>query len=123
MRLNCWFDGVRLAIFVGFGAFFVMEKTLRVLGGDEGEDGHGHGHGHSHSHSPPLPIKNRVSNGTSSSVSRTSSADTIRPRNVGKSAGLTKHDSNEEEEEETKVVKTSKLSAYLNLFGDFVHNM
>jgi zinc transporter 7 len=108
-----------LAIFVGFGAFFVMEKTLRVLGGDDDEHGHGHGHSHSHSH----PEKDAITNGTSSAVSRTSSADTIRPRNVGKSSKIAEHDSTEEEEENTKVVKTSKLSAYLNLFGDFVHNM
>jgi solute carrier family 39 (zinc transporter), member 7 len=38
----------RLGIFIGFASFFVMEKTLRVLGG--GEEGHTHAHGHSHSH-------------------------------------------------------------------------
>ena len=32
-----------LGIFVGFASFFIMEKTLRVLGGeDEGESGHSH---------------------------------------------------------------------------------
>jgi len=36
----------RLAIFVGFASFFVMEKMPRVLGGEEG---HSHSHGHSHS--------------------------------------------------------------------------
>ena len=92
-----------------------MEKTLRVLGGDDDDE-----HGHSHSHSP----QNTVSNGISSAVSRQSSADTIRPRKVKSipsENGETQHE--DEEEDEKKVVKTSKMSAYLNLFGDFVHNM
>jgi zinc transporter 7 len=37
---------IGLGIFVGFATFFIMEKTLRVLGGDE--DAHGHTHSHSH---------------------------------------------------------------------------
>ncbi|BAO40113.1 zinc transporter YKE4 [Kluyveromyces marxianus] len=40
---------VGYGIFGGIVAFMVMDKMMRVLGGDS--HGHGHGHGHSHSHS------------------------------------------------------------------------
>ena len=56
-----------LGIFVGFAAFFVMEKTLRVLGGGE-EDGHSHSH--SHSHSPDHPIDTHSHTHTSSAPAR-----------------------------------------------------
>ncbi|KAI0956104.1 hypothetical protein AcV7_006597 [Taiwanofungus camphoratus] len=74
---------IGLGIFIGFASFFIMEKTLRVLGN---EDGHA-GHSHSHSHGDK------------------SAADELVQTSV------------------IKVAHTSKLSAYLNLFGDFVHNM
>jgi solute carrier family 39 (zinc transporter), member 7 len=106
-----WIEGQitcsrRLGIFGGFAAFFMMEKTLRVLGG--GEEG---GHSHSHSHSAE-------SSGHATGVSG-SSTDGLRKRGVSE-----KSDVDEVVVTETATSKgPSKLSAYLNLFGDFVHNM
>jgi solute carrier family 39 (zinc transporter), member 7 len=100
-----------LGIFVGFAAFFFMEKTLRVLGADEDAHSHSHSHSHSQSHVSPEVIKN-------SSVKGSATEDGPRSRN--KSATNSSSSSPE-------IPKTangpSKLSAYLNLFGDFVHNM
>ncbi|KAF8525774.1 ZIP-like iron-zinc transporter [Hysterangium stoloniferum] len=94
---------VGLAIFIGFAAFFIMEKSLRVLGGEE----EGHSHSHSHSHSPPTSVSSAV---------ESSSKDGLRARKDKGGAPV-------EEPIEGKVNAPSKLSAYLNLFGDFVHNI
>ncbi len=81
-----------------------MEKTLRVLGGGE-EDGHSH----SHSHDAPIA--------QSSGASVPASTDGLRART--KSESKTEHVI----EAPSHSSGPSKLSAYLNLFGDFVHNM
>ena len=86
-----------------------MEKTLRVLGGDE--DAHGHSHSHSQPHVSPEVIKN-------SSIKGSTTEDGPRSRNK------TTTSSNSTSPEIPKTANgPSKLSAYLNLFGDFVHNM
>lgn len=91
-----------------------MEKTLRVLGGGEDE------HGHSHSHSQPHGNGSAEhSNGYSTAVS-VSSANGLKSRGTGKSDG---HESNGNGVAHDVPKQASKLSAYLNLFGDFVHNM
>lgn len=88
-----------------------MEKTLRVLGGDSE---HAHGHSHSHSdapeaHSSAVSVDSPSSSGLKSRKTEKGSADDASepdgdaPAKTGAQA--------------------SKLSAYLNLFGDFVHNM
>ena len=100
----------RLAIFVGFASFFVMEKTPRVLGGEEG---HSHSHGHSHS-------EGTVNFVQASGVSTTLSPDGLRSRRSGK---LDDADHQENVEHTHAATAPSKLSAYPNLFGDFVHNM
>ena len=89
-----------------------MEKTLRVLGGDEGEGGHSHSHSHSHSDNSP-------GNGHSSGVSLTNQ-EGLRSRSEksNETNGEIAH-----EHDDKKATGPSKLSAYLNLFGDFVHNM
>ena len=94
---------------MGFFAFFFMEKTLRVLGG---EDEHGHSHSHSHSHAV-APEATHTS-GVDVSISQNG----LRSRN-GKTEGL------DEQVNQPENVRSgpSKMSAYLNLFGDFVHNM
>jgi len=105
---------IGLAIFIGFATFFIMEKSLRVLGGDEGAEGHSHGHSHSHSD------VNTSANAVASGVSIIASSDGLRLRNgeKGGGSGLS---------EQIDLAQTSpgpsKLSAYLNLFGDFVHNI
>lgn len=111
---NCSSFVGRLGIFVGFATFFIMEKSLRVLGSDEGDQGHPHGHSHSHSH------MDTSANAVTSGVSITSSTDGLRVR------GGEKRRENDQSEQVDQVYPgtgPSKLSAYLNLFGDFVHNM
>ncbi|KAH8995008.1 ZIP-like iron-zinc transporter [Lactarius akahatsu] len=103
---------VGLGIFAGFAAFFIMEKSLRVLGGGEG-------HAHSHDHSNAVP-----EGSISSAVEPDSVGDGLRSRhkvNGEQQPEDDKHHQNEEEK--SHISGPSKLSAYLNLFGDFVHNM
>jgi zinc transporter 7 len=106
-----WFKFSSLGIFVGFAAFFFMEKTLRVLGSDE--DAHGHSHSHSQPYVSPEVIKN-------SSIKESATEDGPRSRNKTVTNGSS---SSPEPEIPGTVNGPSKLSAYLNLFGDFVHNM
>lgn len=95
---------VGLGIFVGFASFFMMEKTLRVLGSDsEG--------GHSHSHSHGTDVSH------STAVAASSDATGLRSR------GSNKKDDADTDEKGESTRGPSKLSAYLNLFGDFVHNI
>lgn len=91
-----------------------MEKTLRVLSGDDNEGGHSHSHSHSHSH-------HSSSNGHSSSVS-TSNQEGLRSRSE-KSKEINGTIVHGHDHDDKKAAGPSKLSAYLNLFGDFVHNM
>ncbi|THH27861.1 hypothetical protein EUX98_g6317 [Antrodiella citrinella] len=101
---------IGLGIFVGFATFFIMEKTLRVLGSG-GEEGHSH----SHSHSSAQQEESHAS------AVEVSSADGLKSRKTnGSGAEIEKHDSHDDA---AKNNGPSKLSAYLNLFGDFVHNM
>ncbi|KAJ7592970.1 ZIP-like iron-zinc transporter [Mycena floridula] len=95
---------VGLAVFLGFAAFFMMEKTFRVLGDDDST-----GHSHSHSH---VPESVATSTGVSKSVAPNGAS-------LRKTATVVS-----EVEPETLTEKgKSKTSAYLNLFGDFVHNI
>ncbi|KAK9452746.1 ZIP zinc transporter-domain-containing protein [Dipodascopsis uninucleata] len=99
-----------LAIFFGFGAFIVLDKTMRIFGG---EDGHNHSHDHSHS----LDTAHSVS---------TTGVDTksteVRKRKTKNSTKI------DPEYEKDAVIKPEpgasvKLSAYLNLIADFSHNI
>ncbi|PAV16246.1 ZIP-like iron-zinc transporter [Pyrrhoderma noxium] len=105
---------IGLGIFIGFASFFFMEKTLRVLSGDDNEGGHSHSHSHSHSH-------HSSSNGHSSSVS-TSNQEGLRSRSE-KSKEINGTIVHDHDHDDKKAAGPSKLSAYLNLFGDFVHNI
>ncbi|KAJ4477374.1 Zinc/iron permease, partial [Lentinula aciculospora] len=100
-----------LGIFLGFAAFFFMEKTVRVLGGDE--DGTPT-HSHSHSHS----VDNEA---------RTTGRSIVTPNGTLKSRTKVEPPSSAESPNSGSTDFTangpSKLSAYLNLFGDFVHNI
>ncbi|TBU49754.1 ZIP-like iron-zinc transporter [Dichomitus squalens] len=105
---------IGLGIFVGFASFFIMEKTLRVLGGDE--EGAGHSHSHSHSHT----------NGSAEHTNGHSTAVEAPSTNGLKSRGGDKPATPNPDEKavhQDGPKQTSKLSAYLNLFGDFVHNI
>ncbi|KAI0267738.1 ZIP zinc transporter-domain-containing protein [Gloeopeniophorella convolvens] len=110
---------VGLGIFAGFAAFFIMEKTLRVLGGDEGHS-HAHaGHDHRAHAGEPEPKPE----GASSAVEPSSGAGAgLAPRHKanGQRADADEHD---RDGKAAHAGGPSKLSAYLNLFGDFVHNI
>lgn len=93
-----------------------MEKSLRVLGGDEGGESHSHGHTHSHSH------VNTSANAVASGVSITPPAANDGLRSRGGEKGSTSGQP-EQVDPVQPGIGPSKLSAYLNLFGDFVHNM
>lgn len=93
-----------------------MEKTLRVLGGGE-EDGAGH----SHSHSPATHTEPGVTKATGASSS--TSQNRLRKRAVDASDTDSPIAPDAGHEESLSTNGPSKLSAYLNLFGDFVHNM
>ena len=99
----------RLGIFVGFASFFMMEKTLRVLSGDE--EG-GHSHSHSHSHQPAVETSTLQASGIEKGS-----------QNGLKNRKELKGSSDKASEVVSPSSGPSKLSAYLNLFGDFVHNM
>ncbi|KAI5116657.1 hypothetical protein M0805_004918 [Coniferiporia weirii] len=103
---------IGLGIFAGFASFFIMEKTLRVLGGDEGEGGHSHSHSHSNG-------SETASSGVSTSLS-TPDKEGLRLRQ-GQSDTVANEQKHEHEKKD--ISGPSKLSAYLNLFGDFVHNI
>ncbi|KZS92471.1 ZIP-like iron-zinc transporter [Sistotremastrum niveocremeum HHB9708] len=104
---------IGLAIFVGFAAFFVMEKTFRVLGDEEDARSPSHTHSHSHDNSPNASLTTGQSTGVAAS-----GTDALRSRS-GKSTDLKE----ESDVPSAPVAKTSKLSAYLNLMGDFTHNI
>lgn len=102
-----------LAIFFGFGAFIVLDKTMRIFGGEGGHD-----HSHSHSHSDETEEK--LSSAITSSVDDTP-AHNLRSRS--------KPSANKEEklvekvEPKEEISASVKLSAYLNLIADFSHNI
>ncbi|KAH9972064.1 ZIP zinc transporter-domain-containing protein [Lactifluus volemus] len=104
---------VGLGIFIGFAVFFMMEKTLRVLGGGDG-----------HTHSPE-------GHGNRDKTSDKSASSAIEPNNTTSGLRSRRKVSGEysnvgerpAEEEKGHISGPSKLSAYLNLFGDFVHNI
>lgn len=86
-----------------------MEKTLRVLG----SEGDAHSHTHSHSHS----VEGSASHSSGVEISHTNGELKARKEK--------KQDKKEQAQDEERSSQNgpSKLSAYLNLFGDFVHNM
>jgi len=99
-------------MFIGFAMFFFMEKTLRVLGGENEGSGHSHTHAHQTDHNAIEAKTTALETSTSRNGLRSRRDDPtfkgeaqVSPEPISKSSG------------------PSKLSAYLNLFGDFVHNM
>ncbi|KAK0469583.1 ZIP-like iron-zinc transporter [Desarmillaria tabescens] len=102
---------IGLGIFSGFAAFFFMEKTLRVLGGEDDS-----GHSHSHSHVQPSDD----SSARASAVSMSSGSNNLKSRAPTSASAEAKESSPGPSHAATG---PSKLSAYLNLFGDFVHNI
>ncbi|KAF5359170.1 hypothetical protein D9756_003514 [Leucocoprinus leucothites] len=105
---------IGLGIFIGFAAFFFMEKTLRVLGG--GDEGSGHSHSHSHAHD----TNHNITKAETTALKSSTSENGLRSR---KGEQVTKEGVEASPEPSTRSSGPSKLSAYLNLFGDFVHNI
>ncbi|KAJ3762652.1 Zinc/iron permease [Lentinula raphanica] len=99
-----------LGIFMGFAAFFFMEKTVRVFGDEDGAANHAHSHSHS--------IENEV---TTSARSTALSEETLKSRT--KPNAISSAETSKIEHTVPTTNGPSKLSAYLNLFGDFVHNI
>ncbi|OCB89923.1 Zinc/iron permease [Sanghuangporus baumii] len=101
----------------------VMRRVFAVLFPFEnpgwnasGEEGSGHSHSHSH-------VGADSSNGVSSNVS-TSDKSGLRKRSGDtKVANGDARENREDEHQGKHTTGPSKLSAYLNLFGDFVHNI
>ncbi|WVQ85512.1 hypothetical protein IAT38_007677 [Cryptococcus sp. DSM 104549] len=123
------------SIFLGFAAFFVLDKTMRVLSasadGESSSHGHSHSHhGHSHSHvSAPAP-----STATSTAICPVSGTSTpggvcpasnnaLRSRKTPEDVADITPAAPADAPEKAAVNPSLKLSAYLNLFGDFTHNI
>lgn len=101
------------AIVVGFAAFFVLDKTMRVLSTSADTEFSSNGHSHGHTH-------NGLVEGKSTSVSTSHSNDELRSRK-SPSGETTTNLSQPVMSAETNA--SMRLSAYLNLFGDFTHNI
>jgi len=88
-----------------------MEKTLRVLGGGEG-------HAHSSDHAVAIPEES-----ISTAVEPNTVGDNLRSRRKVNEEQQPDDRKHHQSNEDGHMGGPSKLSAYLNLFGDFVHNM
>lgn len=84
-----------------------------MMSGDEDQGGHSH----SHSHSPSTPSVSETHFNASGVEISKSDAGLKKRREAKSTNGIAAV------KEENPVQGPSKLSAYLNLFGDFVHNM
>ena len=98
---------------MGFAAFFVLDKTMRVLSTSADTEFSSNGHSHGHTH-------NGLVEGKSTSVSTSHSNDELRSRK-SPSGETTTNLSQPVMSAETNA--SMRLSAYLNLFGDFTHNI
>ncbi|CAO3612093.1 unnamed protein product [Cunninghamella echinulata] len=108
---------IGLGIFGGFFFFFVMDKMMRVLNGGGGHD---HGHSHSHSHHHKEEDNKKESNKDSQQQVE---HEGLRQRKGTKEQDNEKEEDKEEKEKSHQQDSSIKLSAYLNLFADFTHNM
>ncbi|KAG8967781.1 hypothetical protein FRC03_009330 [Tulasnella sp. 419] len=104
---------IGLAIFLGFAFFFATEKISRILG--VGDD-HSHSHSHSHTHSSTAFVESTAS----SSAVAGPKKDGLKARKSEKKIDL---DSTSSPGTEQAPAGPSKLSGYLNLLGDFMHNV
>jgi zinc transporter 7 len=86
---------------------------MRVLSAQAGGAGHSHSHSHSHSH------VHEDSTAKSSSIENTDTSNIVsRSKTIGE-----KVEPVTPVEPKKEVNPSLKLSAYLNLFGDFTHNI
>lgn len=103
-----------VAIMVGFLTFVAMDKCLRIATGGEG-------HSHDHGHKPEEVSPEKDATATSSSAAPKPRGDTLKPRKQLKS------DSDSPvsllSQQPAQASTSIRLSAYLNLFADFTHNI
>ena len=97
------------AIFGGFFAFYFLDKTMRVLNASDESGSGGHSHSHSHHHHAPVEAV------SSALDNKSSSSEGLRQRKE-KSEEL---EVAVDEKKGKEVSASLRLSAYLNLFGDF----
>lgn len=109
----------RLGMFIGFATFFFMEKTLRVLGGEDEGSEHSHTYAHKTDHSP-IEAKTAALEAETTALETSTSRNGLRLR---RDDPAIEGEAQVFPEPVSKSSGPSKLSAYLNLFGDFVHNM
>jgi zinc transporter 7 len=92
-----------VAIFIGFVAFLIIDKSMRILSGSQGHD---------HSHNAPTP---NTTNGVSTTI-ETKPTESLRRRKAG-------------DKEITSAVPVQeptsqiKASAWLCIISDFTHNI
>ncbi|KAI1707128.1 ZIP zinc transporter domain-containing protein [Ditylenchus destructor] len=99
----------------GFMAFFIVEKFVRIL---RGEDGHGHSHTHSSTGSKPKKDKD------SDSQSQESSQED--DENSGDKKKIVKRSKESKPADistKTEEVVHIRVAAYLNFVADFMHNV
>jgi len=96
-----------VAIFIGFVAFLIIDKSMRILSGGEGHD-------HSHHVSTPSTVS---TDGVSSTLDTKSEKDGLRRRKGDGKEVSTPVVAVEEP------VKQVKASAWLCIISDFTHNI
>ncbi|KAF3933171.1 hypothetical protein ABW19_dt0208881 [Dactylella cylindrospora] len=94
-----------LAIMVGFVAFVILDKGMRIAAGGEGGHSHSHSHDHGHSEAKSTAVEEK--------------SGELRQRK-GKGE---KEDSTVPEAEEKDPGMSIKVSSYLNMAADFSHNI
>ncbi|AGO11680.1 AaceriADL096Wp [[Ashbya] aceris (nom. inval.)] len=122
-----------MAVFAGFFLFLTVDKTLRIVGGDDSSlHSHSHAHGHSHSHSSPPVQQNGIGAVcTTSNVFLEEAEQTLKKRN--KSDILLDSESSADQASgpgmsapstsSAPVSQSLRTSIYLNLASGFIHNL
>ncbi|KAJ9108903.1 hypothetical protein QFC21_000224 [Naganishia friedmannii] len=109
------------AIFFGFFAFFFLDKTMRVLSSKSGDKS---SKGHSHPHGSAAEERAEESAATTSIESALSAEGLrLRKNTVGTEDEVSVAAVLPNQHQPTGGGASLKLSAYLNLFGDFTHNI
>lgn len=106
-------------------AFFVLDKTMRVLNADpdaESTGGHSHSHGHTHAHKPAIDKAGAGSTAKSSATSDPAHAGELRSRKSPSDLATTPATPPGQAQKD-EINPSLRLSAYLSMFGDFTHNI
>ncbi|KAG0057038.1 hypothetical protein BGZ83_002276 [Gryganskiella cystojenkinii] len=111
---------VGLGLFIGFFAFFCIDKVMRVLSGGEG--GHSHSHGHDHGHAKKVDGEDEDHHRHHDHDHKDKEDSTLRQRKGKDDDKVTLKDKKKEEAPKKEISNSIKLSAYLNLIADATHN-